>query len=83
MRKASLPDAPSAVPAQQRARFQAFVEATSPLIYDGAAINASMARELPNHLAPGVTPSRRRFLWSAGRFKKNRMSFQINLFIHR
>jgi hypothetical protein len=55
--QSSLPDAPSAVPAKQRERFQAFGEARSSLIFDGAAINTGMARKSPEQLAPGVTPS--------------------------
>ena len=55
--QSSLPDAPSAVPAKQREKFQAFGEARSSLIFDGAAIAATMARESPEHLAPGVTRS--------------------------
>jgi hypothetical protein len=53
----SLPDAPSAVPAKQREGFQAFAEARTSLIFDGTAINASVARVSPEHFAPGVTPS--------------------------
>jgi hypothetical protein len=52
-----LPDAPSAVPPKQRERFQAFVEVISPLVFDGAAINAGTIRESPEYLAPRVTPS--------------------------
>ena len=55
--QSSLPDAPSAVPEKQRERSQAFVEVRSPLIFDGAAINASMIRESPEYHAPRVTPS--------------------------
>jgi hypothetical protein len=53
----SLPDAPSAVLAAQRKRFQVFPEVRSPFIFDGAAINANMAGESPERRAPGVTPS--------------------------
>jgi hypothetical protein len=52
----SLPDAPSAVLTMQRERFRAFPETSSPFIFDGAAIDASMARESAEHLAPGATP---------------------------
>jgi hypothetical protein len=45
------PDAPSAVLAKEHERLQAFVEARSPLIFDGATIKASMARESPEHVA--------------------------------
>jgi len=55
--QSSLPDAPSAVPAKQRERFQAFTETITPLVFDGAAITATMARESPEYLAPGATPS--------------------------
>ena len=55
--QSSLPDAPSAVPAKQRERFQAFGEARSSLIFDGAASAATMTREPPEHLAPGVPRS--------------------------
>ena len=55
--QSSLPDAPSAVPATQRERFQVFEEARTPFIFDGTAVNAGVAREPPEHLAPGVTPS--------------------------
>jgi hypothetical protein len=51
----SLPDAPSAVPAKERERFQAFVEVISPLSFDGAVINASTIRESPEYFAPKVT----------------------------
>jgi hypothetical protein len=55
--QSSLPDAPSAVPAKQRERFQAFGEARSSLIFDGAASAATMAREPPERLAPGASRS--------------------------
>jgi hypothetical protein len=55
--QSSLPDAPSAVPAMQRERLQTFVETITPLIFDGGAINARMARESLQRLAPGVMPS--------------------------
>jgi hypothetical protein len=55
--QSSLPDAPSAVLAKQRERFQAGAEARSPLIFGDAAINSSMTRESPEHLAPEGTPS--------------------------
>lgn len=55
--QSSLPDAPSAVTAKQRERFQAFVKVRSPLIFDGASINASTMRESPEYFAPKVTPS--------------------------
>ncbi len=55
--QSSLPDAPSAVPEKQRERVQALVETTTPLIFDGAAVNSNMARESPEYLAPRVTPS--------------------------
>ena len=53
--QSSLPDAPSAIPAKQRERFRAFVEGRFPLIFDGAAINASTIRESPEYFAPKVT----------------------------
>jgi hypothetical protein len=55
--QSSLPDAPSAVPAKQQERFQAFVEVRSPLIFDGATINAGTIRESPEYFAPKVTHS--------------------------
>ena len=55
--QSSLPDAPSAVPAKQEERFQAFAGVRSPLIVDGAAINASTIRESPKYFAPEVTRS--------------------------
>ena len=39
--QSSLPDAPSTVPAKQRERFQAFVEANNPLIYGEGATGAT------------------------------------------
>jgi hypothetical protein len=56
--QSSVPDAPSAVSVtQQRKRSPAFVNAKSPLVFGGAAINVSMARESQAHLAPGATPA--------------------------
>ncbi len=55
--QSSLPDAPSAVPAKQRERLQAFVEVRSPLIFDGATVNASTIRESPEYFASRVTHS--------------------------
>ena len=55
--QSSLPDAPSAVPEKQRERSQALVETTTPLMFDGAAVNSKMARESPEYHAPRVTPS--------------------------
>lgn len=55
--QSSLPDAPSAVPEKQRERAQALVETTTPLMFDGAAVNSKMARESPEYHAPRVTPS--------------------------
>jgi hypothetical protein len=49
------PDAPSAVPAKQRERVQAFGEAISSLIFNGAPSAATMAREPPEPLTPGVS----------------------------
>jgi len=55
--QSSLPDAPLAVLATQRKRFQVFVGARSPFISDNAGINTSMGRESPEHFAPEETPS--------------------------
>lgn len=55
--RSSLPDAPSAVLAKQPERFQAFAETGSSIIFGGASINASMARESLGRLTPGVTTS--------------------------
>lgn len=49
-----LPDAPSAVPAKRRERYQTSREAIFPLIFAGAAITPTLASESPEYLAPKI-----------------------------
>jgi hypothetical protein len=51
-----LPDPPSAVLAQRRERYQTFRDAISPLIFAGATITPTLARESPEYLAPQIAP---------------------------